>query len=240
MSKEMVLDVNVTTMNYNELIHSVDCIIQNNEKANIIAVNPEKIMKLQDDVELKEVINNATFTIPDGIGVILASKLNKGKITERITGVDTFIKLLELSNERKYKIFLYGAKREVVTKAVDNIKQQYPNLIISGYRDGYVEDQDQLIKEINESGAQLVFVALGSPKQEYWIEENKDKLNVNVFQGVGGSFDVISGNVKRAPLLFRKTGFEWLFRLLSQPSRFKRQLALPKFLFKVINDKKKS
>lgn len=235
---EKVLDVNVTNMNYDELIRSVESVIENKEQANIIAVNPEKIIALKKDPNLKKLINNATYTIPDGIGIVFASKVNNGSITNRITGVDLFIKLLHLANKNKYKIFLYGAKQEVVEAAVSNINKQFPDLIIAGYSDGYVENQEQLISDINNSGAQLLFVALGSPRQEYWIEENKSKLRVNVFQGVGGSFDVISGRVKRAPSLFRKTGLEWLYRLLSQPSRIKRQLALPKFFIKVILQRK--
>ena len=235
---EKILDVNVSTLNYGELITSIDSLIETGGQGNIIAVNPEKIMALQKDSKLKDLINSATFTIPDGIGVILASKLNKGSVTERVTGVDLFVKLLELADRKRYKIFLYGAKPEVVSKAVENIKKDYPNLIVAGYRDGYVSDQNELINDINVSGAQLMFVALGSPKQEFWIEENKEKLNVNIFQGVGGSFDVISGTVKRAPAAFRNTGTEWLYRLLSQPSRIQRQMALPKFLLKVLSSKK--
>ncbi|WP_100334250.1 WecB/TagA/CpsF family glycosyltransferase [Bacillus alkalisoli] len=231
---EQVLDVNVTSLNYDQLISSVNQKIMGNEQANIIAINPEKIMTLQKDQKLKNLINSATFTIPDGIGIVFASKLNNGKISSRITGVDLFIRLLELANEKQYKIFLYGAKKQVVEKAVGNIEKKYPNLTVAGYKDGYVKDQNELIEEINQSGAQLLFVALGSPRQEYWIEENKSKLNVNIFQGVGGSFDVISGEVKRAPFLFRKTGLEWFYRLLSQPKRLRRQLALPKFLIKVL------
>ncbi|NLP52717.1 WecB/TagA/CpsF family glycosyltransferase [Bacillus sp. RO1] len=236
---EKILDVNVTTLNYRELITSIDALIQENGQGNIIAVNPEKIMALQKDPKLKDLINSATYTIPDGIGVILASRLNKGTVTERITGVDLFVKLLELADKKRYKIFLYGAKPEVVAKAVENIKRDYPNLIVAGYRDGYVSDQQELVEEINASGAQLMFVAMGSPKQEFWIEENKGKLSVNIFQGVGGSFDVISGTVKRAPAAFRNTGTEWLYRLLSQPSRIQRQMALPKFLLKVLGTRPK-
>nr|WP_205825391.1 WecB/TagA/CpsF family glycosyltransferase [Bacillus sp. RO1] len=221
------------------MITSIDALIQENGQGNIIAVNPEKIMALQKDPKLKDLINSATYTIPDGIGVILASRLNKGTVTERITGVDLFVKLLELADKKRYKIFLYGAKPEVVAKAVENIKRDYPNLIVAGYRDGYVSDQQELVEEINASGAQLMFVAMGSPKQEFWIEENKGKLSVNIFQGVGGSFDVISGTVKRAPAAFRNTGTEWLYRLLSQPSRIQRQMALPKFLLKVLGTRPK-
>lgn len=144
-------------------------------------------------------------------------------------------RLLKFASEENYPIYLYGAKKEVIGQAAANIVQQNPGIEIAGLTDGYEQDEEALVQRIQESGAKLLFVALGSPKQELWIRRNMDRLeNVLVFQGVGGSLDVFSGNVKRAPSLFRKTGTEWFYRLCSDPKRIKRQLNLPRFLIKVL------
>lgn len=231
---EKILDIDVTTLDYSQLIDEIDKIIINNEKANIIAVNPEKFIAMEKNYELKKLISEATFKIPDGIGVILASKINGGKIRTRITGVDLFLKILELANLKQYRVFLYGGKEEVVSKTKEVINNKFPDIKLVGYCNGYEKNQELILKKINDSNAQIVFVALGSPKQEFWIQENMKQLSANIFQGVGGSFDVLSGSVKRAPAIFRKAGLEWFYRLISQPSRFRRQLALPKFLFQII------
>lgn len=235
--KEKILGIQVSTLNYEELINEIDEKIKKNEKSKIIAVNPEKIMMAQNDPNLRDLINSSTYQIPDGIGVVLASKLTKGNIRSRVTGIGMMEQLLELANRRSYKIFFYGAKEEVVKLARDNIHEKYPNIRISGYLNGYISDNDKIVEEINRECPNIIFVALGSPRQELWIKNNFERLNVQVFQGVGGSFDVFSGTVKRAPAIFQKFGLEWLYRLISQPSRIKRQLALPRFLLSVLKDK---
>jgi N-acetylglucosaminyldiphosphoundecaprenol N-acetyl-beta-D-mannosaminyltransferase len=231
---ENILGIDVTALDYEGIINEIDQVIRNNEKANVIAVNPEKFIAMEKSPELKELISDATFKIPDGIGVILASKLKGGQIRSRVTGVDLLVEILKLADINRYKVFLYGGKPEVVSRTKEVINEDYSGVQVVGYSDGYQKDQESLIKQINDSGAQIIFVALGSPKQELWIKENMARLNVNIYQGVGGSFDVLSGNVQRAPELFRKTGTEWFYRLATQPSRFRRQLALPRFLLKVL------
>jgi len=147
-------------------------------------------------------------------------------------------KICLLANNEKYKIFLYGAEEEVVKKAKKCLEQKYSNIKIVGYLNGYVNDLDKIIKTINKSKADILFVALGSPKQERWIIQNKEKIDAYVLQGVGGSFDVISGNIKRAPIWMQKYGLEWLYRTIKQPERFKRIFpTLPLFVLKAINYK---
>lgn len=209
--------------------------MQRGDKSTIIAVNPEKVMTAQKDPQVKELINGSTFQIADGVGILLASKLKKGNITSRVTGVDMMARLLKFAAEEKHPIYLYGAKKEVIDLAAANIARDYPGIEIAGLTDGYEQDEEALIQRINDSGAKIIFVALGSPKQELWIQRNINKLqNVLVFQGVGGSFDVFSGTVKRAPAIFRKFGIEWLYRLVSDPRRMKRQLNLPRFLIRIL------
>ena len=235
--KESYLGIDVSPLSYDEIIEDLKERINKGVQSTIIAVNPEKVIAGEHNGELKQLINASTYQIPDGIGILLASKLKGGRITSRVTGVDMMARLIEFASLNNHKVFLYGAKEEVVNTAKNNLEEKYPGLVISGYANGYVNDQEELIQKINQSGAELLFVAMGSPKQELWIRENMNKLNVLVFQGVGGSFDVFAGHVKRAPAFYRNLGIEWLYRLLKEPKRFKRQLALPRFLLKILLSK---
>lgn len=233
--KESYLGVQVSPLTYEGIVTEIKSRMTQGLQSTIIAVNPEKVMTAQKNPQVKELINNSTFQIADGVGILLASKLKKGNIKSRVTGVDMMARLLKFAAEDNHPIYLYGAKREVVERAAENIKRDNPSIEIAGMTDGYEQDEHALIGRIHDSGAKIIFVALGSPKQELWIQRNITKLsNVFVFQGVGGSFDVFSGTVKRAPAFFRKTGTEWLYRLLSNPTRLKRQLNLPRFLFSIL------
>lgn len=237
MEKEQYLGVNVSPLNYEEIIADLRERIEAGKQSTIIAVNPEKVIGAERNGELRELINSSTYQIPDGVGILLASKLKGGSISSRVTGVDMMERLIRFAAEEHHKVFLYGAKEDVVSQAKANLEAKYPGLDISGYENGYEQDQEKVVSKINESKATLLFVAMGSPKQELWIRENMSKLDVKVFQGVGGSFDVFAGKVQRAPLFFRKLGIEWLYRLAKEPKRLKRQLALPRFLLKILSSK---
>lgn len=234
MSKERYFDVDVSTYTYAEIIEQVKLRMDANLVSTIIAVNPEKLMAARKNELLKKLINSSTFQIPDGVGILIASKMAGGNIRHRVTGVDMMKKLLEMAADTGKKVFLYGAKPAVVEQAATNIKVMYPAINIVGIQDGYEQNEEVVVQKINDAGADLVFVALGSPKQELWIERNMERLHAKVFQGVGGSFDVFSGTVKRAPYIFRKTGFEWLYRLLSNPKRIGRQTALIEFMYRLV------
>ena len=237
--KETVLGIQVNTENYDELLPKVFERIETGEKSLIVAINPEKIIKAKEDPALKTLLNNAEFQIPDGIGVILASKIQKGRITERVTGVDMMLRLCEEAAKRKKPIFLYGGKPGVADKAADKLKEMYPGIMIAGTQDGYEKDNEVVKAKINAAKPDLLFVAMGSPKQENWINDNRDAIYPTIYQGVGGSFDVLAGNVKRAPEAFQKVGMEWFYRLMKEPSRIKRQMALPLFLLEVARSSKK-
>ncbi|MGG2085791.1 WecB/TagA/CpsF family glycosyltransferase [Priestia aryabhattai] len=232
--KEKILGIDVCYDTYDELASKLMLDINEQRKSFIVAINPEKIMKAQEDRELKLLLNKATYQIPDGIGVILASKLQNGRIRERVTGIDMMLKLCKEAAKNDKRIFLYGAKPEVVEEAKAKLEEMFPNILIVGTLNGYEKDEQVIERTINDSGAEIIFVALGSPAQEKWIIHHKDKLKPFVYQGVGGSFDVISGRLNRAPAVFQKFGLEWLYRLFKEPTRFKRQLALPVFLIKVL------
>jgi N-acetylglucosaminyldiphosphoundecaprenol N-acetyl-beta-D-mannosaminyltransferase len=236
--KETILGVDVSTDNYDALTAKLLKRIYNREKAFIVAINPEKIIKAQEDPSLMKLLNSADFQIPDGIGVILASKFKGGQIRERVTGIDMMLKLCETASKHQKKIFLYGGKPGRADEAKVKLEEMYPGIQIAGTLHGYEKDQQIVRETINQSQADIIFVAMGSPAQENWIIANKDTLHPCVYQGVGGSFDVISGKIERAPESFQKLGLEWLYRLMKEPWRIKRQAVLPLFLIRAVTSKK--
>lgn len=234
MNKEFHLGTKVSNLTYAILKNNIIEDIKNNSRVTIFAVNPEKLIKASKNQHLKNVLNDGTYNIPDGIGVVLASKLKKGIINQRITGIDCMDMLCKLSNEKGYKIFIYGSEEEVGLQAIENLKEKFKNIKIVGYSHGYLKDDKILIEKINKLKPHIVFVALGSPLQEMWIHKNKDLINASVFQGVGGSLDVISGKISRAPQWMQKLGLEWFYRLIKQPARIKRQFSLLQYLYCVL------
>lgn len=202
----------------------------------ICTPNTEIVMEAQHDDELKDVLQDADLVIPDGIGLIYASKIHQLGLTERVTGIDTMERILKYANNNKKSIFLFGGKPGVAEKAAEKMKETYPNIQVKGVRDGYFkkEEEDKIIDHINEVKPDLLFVALGAPKQEKWIYQNRKTLNAKVAMGVGGALDIWAGVSKRAPKLFQKLHLEWFYRLLKEPSRFGRMLSLPKFMIKVL------
>ncbi len=231
---------NVITLQVNNLTYDsiIDYIKSSKKRLVISSVNPEIVLQCEKDSVLTRVINNSDLKIADGIGIVFTLKLLYKKNVERITGIDLFEKILK-SDLKSKRIFLYGSAPGVAMMAQDKLNEKYGCNIVKAI-DGYEQDNEKIINEINNSLADLVFVGLGCPKQEKWIEENKDKLpNVSLLMGVGGSFDVLSGNIKRAPLFIQKIHLEWLYRLLKQPKRIIRQLSLITFVIKVLKNKEK-
>lgn len=203
----------------------------------IFAVNPEKIIKAQSDATLLAGLRRSGLLIPDGIGVVVAARLlGLGKM-KRVPGSELMPALCELAARKGFGVFLYGASPEVNAKAAAELEQRYPGIKIAGRQHGYVNEDEMpaLVRQLNGSGAQILFVALGSPRQELWMDKYLPQLtSVRVCQGVGGTLDVIAGHVNRAPLFFRRIHLEWLYRLLSQPRRLLRQTALPRFAAQVV------
>jgi len=220
---ETILGVQVDVLTKPGLLAFVEDDIRQNRKSRIVAINPEKIISCRQDEKLKNLLNGFEYRITDGIGVLLASKLHGGQIKERITGVDTMMDLCALADKHAYRIFLYGSKAEVLKQTALKLKTLYPHLILCGSLDGYQTDQDLIINTINQARPHFLFVALGSPAQEYWISQALGTLSVNLCMGVGGSFDVISETKERAPGFYRHLGLEWFYRLIKEPSRVFRQ-----------------
>jgi N-acetylglucosaminyldiphosphoundecaprenol N-acetyl-beta-D-mannosaminyltransferase len=204
----------------------------------ILAVNPEKVVAAQKDPALLDALRAASMVIPDGIGVVMAARLlGKGHLA-RVPGSDLMPAICELAAREGHSVFLYGAKEHVVAKAATILQERYPGLRVAGFHHGYVLDDEMphLIDAINGSGADILFVGLGSPRQELWLHRHRGQLNVRVCQGVGGTFDAICGHPKRAPALLRRIHLEWLYRLVTQPQRLRRQTALPSFVAQVFRE----
>ncbi|MCG3203037.1 MAG: N-acetylglucosaminyldiphosphoundecaprenol N-acetyl-beta-D-mannosaminyltransferase [Gammaproteobacteria bacterium] len=209
------------------------------EPKTVVAVNPEKIIRAQSDPALMQFLRNASLLIPDGIGVVMAARLlGYGKI-ERVPGSELMPRICEIAERTGHPIFLLGASAEVSERVASVLSTRYPRLRIGGRHDGYFTDEqtDKIVQMINSSGARILFLALGSPKQELWMQECLTRLpGIRICQGVGGTFDVIAGKVKRAPPLFLRLHLEWLYRLLSQPRRLLRQTALPRFAIQLLKN----
>jgi N-acetylglucosaminyldiphosphoundecaprenol N-acetyl-beta-D-mannosaminyltransferase len=204
---------------------AIDCIasrIAARKKTFCVAINPEKIYRAQSDIELRELINAADIHICDGIGTVIGTRILHGRKIGRITGIQLFFDLVARAEKEGLKIFLLGASPESSKGTQGNLLVKYPNLKIVGCQDGYFNDDAAIVRMINDSGSDMLFVAMGSPKQELWIAEHKEAINGMFCMGVGGTFDVVSGRVKRAPKIFRKTGTEWFYRDIKQLRRFKR------------------
>lgn len=216
--------------------------IKNDQQIHHVVVNAGKIVALQTDLKLRESVNCCDIINADGQAIVWASKVLNNPLPERVAGIDLMEKLVALSYEKEYKIFFLGAKEEVVSKVVSFYSDKYSPEIIAGYRNGYFDknQEPEIAKQISQSGANILFVAISSPKKEIFLNENKSILkNVNFIMGVGGSFDVVSGLVKRAPQWMQKFGLEWFYRLIQEPKRMWRRYLVgnTKFIFLVLKAK---
>lgn len=213
--------------------------VSKKQKTFIVTANAEIIMMGQSDTEYMKILNKAALVLPDGAGTVWAGRRLGFDVPERVAGYDLFLNLMAEAAHKKLKVFFFGSAPGVAEEAKQKCEVLYPGVSIVGCRDGYFKEDDNsaIIKEINSSGADLLFVALGAPKQEKWLSKHQDILNPMLLMGIGGSFDVVAGKMERAPKWMQDASLEWLFRLYKQPSRFKRMLVLPKFVIKVLRFK---
>jgi bacterial polymer biosynthesis proteins, WecB/TagA/CpsF family len=211
-----------------ETLQVVNETIRNKRHIHHTVVNAGKIVSMHDNPVLKESVVNADIINADGQAVVWASKLFGAPLRERVAGIDLMEKLVEMAYLNQYKIFFFGAKESVLKKMVDKYSKQFSPDIIAGYRNGYFKKEEErgIAQQIADSGAHILFVAISSPVKENFLYQNRDILkNVNFIMGVGGSFDVVAGHVKRAPIWMQKSGLEWAYRVYQEPKRmFKRYL----------------
>ena len=233
-----ILQIPFITKSFNEMVNLLAQRIMNKNKTFIVTANPEIVMHAKKHEDYMSAIKDADFTVPDGYGIILASRILNNPISERVTGYDLTVRLLELSNQNKWKVYLLGGKEEVNEAAANNIKKRYPHLQLVGRHHGYFDwEEGGVTADIQRLQPDIVLVALGVPRQEQWTASQIDQFSHGIFMGVGGSIDVLAGTVKRAPKIWQVLRVEWLYRLLKQPSRWKRMLALPEFVLEVFKVK---
>jgi len=202
----------------------------------ICTPNPEIVMEAQNDEQLMNILKAADLVVPDGVGIVWASKYSSAKISERVAGYDLGQNIMKRMAKTGKSAYFFGGAPGVAAAAAKRMIKEYPGLKILGTRNGYFnsKDEKEIIAEIKALKPDLLLVGLGASKQEKWIYENLRFTGVKVAMGVGGSFDVMAGNLKRAPKIYQKLGLEWFHRLVSQPTRIKRMMRLPKFVIKVI------
>ena len=230
-----VLSVPIDVVTMTEAVQKVLTLVGTPGLHMVATANAEMVMMAQENKKLLEVLQKADLVVPDGAGVLWAAEQQGESFPERVTGCDLLYHLLQAAKDSHIKVYCLGGAEGVVEQALENATAELGDLPVVGYHSGYFteEEEVQIIEDIERSGAQLVFVAFGVPKQEFWIRDRLAHLDGVVAMGVGGSFDVMAGMLKRAPLWMQRNRLEWLYRLLLQPKRIIRMLALPKFMWAV-------
>ncbi|ACL77215.1 WecB/TagA/CpsF family glycosyltransferase [Ruminiclostridium cellulolyticum] len=234
-----IAGINIDNITMEQAVERVYSFIDSGKNHSVYTPNAEIMMDGITNKQLKEILNSADILVADGAGVVLASKILGKSVAEKVSGFDLAKNLLIASSKRPIKFFLFGGKPGIPERAHANVICDYPGAEIVGTRNGYFsqEDESEIINQINNSGADVLFVCLGAPKQEQWIHKHKEQLNVKVCMGLGGTIDILAENVKLAPDFFRNHGLEWLYRLYKEPWRFKRMLRLPKFILYILGIK---
>ena len=212
------------TATVNETVEHIDRRIQEGVFTQHVVVNVAKLINMRKDPALRQSVESCDIINIDGRGIVWGAHFCGYQVPERVAGIDLFQRLLGLAEQKEYPVYFLGARQMVVQKAVARIGSLHPNLPVAGFHHGYFwEDERAVVDEISRSGARLLFVAISSPKKENFINQWRDKLNVNFVMGVGGTFDVVAGNTKRAPLWMQQYGLEWFYRFLQEPRRMWRR-----------------
>ncbi|MGN0314569.1 MAG: WecB/TagA/CpsF family glycosyltransferase [Fusicatenibacter sp.] len=230
-----ILNTYVNAVSMDETVDIIEKMIERRVPVQHVVINALKVNLMRKDEKLRKIVNECPLINADGASILLAAKILKVPVTERVTGFDLFVRLVEEASIKGYKIYLFGAREEVVKKVKENFEQKYPSLQIVGYRNGYFtrEEEPEIVKNMAASGADMMFVAFSSPKKEYWIRRYLNELNIPFVMGVGGSFDVIAGTTKRAPLWMQKHGMEWFYRFIQEPGRLWQRYLVGNFSFMI-------
>ena len=238
-----ILDVPVHPLTMGEVVSVLEESITSGEQAFVVTANAEIIMMCQEDAGYKKIVSqDAQLVLPDGAGAVWAGRHLGYKVPERVAGFDLYCQLLDKAAQKGYKAFFFGGSPGIAEAAKAKSEELYPGVQVVGCRNGYFKEEESkaIIDEINASGADMLFAALGAPKQEKWLVRYREQLKPKILMGIGGSFDVFAGKMERAPKWMQDASLEWLFRLYKQPSRFMRMMALPKFVLKVVFSGKKA
>lgn len=232
-----LLGFDIDTFDFESAVSYAKLLIEFKKGGQIVTINPEMIEYGLKNPEFAQTLQNADLIIPDGVGVELGLRI-KGTAVERIAGIEFSYSLLKECAKSHVSVGLIGAKPHILAKTLENLQKEINDLNIVYAQDGYFEDRKKVLEQLKEMSPKLLLVALGSPKQEEFIKEAREVLPRSVMVGVGGSFDIWSGEVQRAPVIYQKLGIEWLYRTIKEPYRLKRIFpTLPKFLLRVIFNK---
>ena len=228
-----ILGVPVDCLTSREAIGAVGRMLHTSRPDSVIAVNPEKVMQARRNPRLLEQLMQTSLLIPDGIGVVWAARRKSGRRVQRVAGADLMPEVCEMARQQGSRIFLFGGKPGISDRVALSLQSRHSGINIVGTQHGYVAepDMDALIARINDLKTDILFLALGSPKQECWMARYLPRLNIKLCQGVGGTFDVLAGHVRRAPKVFQICHTEWLYRLLTNPTRLSRQQNLVPYVF---------
>ena len=231
-----IMDINFLNVTKKNFLHYyLYPHLNRKQKCFIVTANPEIVMKTREDAAYKEIVQSADYVVPDGAGIILAAKHMKQPLQERVPGFDLMMDLLAFADAQGLSCYFLGAKDYVNTKVVLEVERRFPNVKIAGYHHGFFDISDpKIVESVQQSAPDIIFVALGFPQQEEWITKYMDEFSNGLFMGVGGSFDVLAGEVKRAPQIWIKLNLEWLYRLFQQPSRVKRIFKVFEFMMRVV------
>lgn len=239
-----LFDLPVDSITMEETLLTIEKSIDNKKPLHHVVVNAAKMVNAQKNIDLRKSIVNCDIINADGQAVVWASKILRKPLPERVAGIDIMENLVKLAKKKNYKIFFLGAKEEVVTRVVDRYKAEYGEKIIAGYRNGYFSKEQELevARDISLAKPDILFVAISSPKKEIFLNTYKNHIKAPFIMGVGGSFDVVSGLVKRAPLWMQKNGLEWAYRIYQEPRRMWKRYLLTnsKFIFLLIKHKLRS
>lgn len=238
--KVKILSLDINKINLDDLVDKIIKTVKKNEKKQLIYTpNSEIVVRAYDNDKFACLYNKADILTPDGSGLLLASKILDDPISERVAGFDLMVELLDKISDLDISCYFIGGKEEIIEKAYKKIKSRYPEIDIKGYHHGYLNNEleEKLVVDINNKKPDILFVGMGVPLQEKFFEKYFDQLNVKIGITVGGSFDVLSGQVNRAPIIMQKLYLEWFYRLVQEPKRWKRMLALPRFIYLVLKEK---
>ena len=232
MNRVNVLGVDIDNLTLNEAVDKALSLISEHRCAYMVTPNPEIVMAAWDDPKVSKAIENADLVIPDGVGVMQAARILGTPLREHMPGIDAATEIIKRLASRGGSVFLYGARPGVAEKAAERMKQRFPGLVICGTNDGYGNDDGAVVSKINAAKPDFVMVCLGVPKQELWMAKHAAKLDAGLMAGLGGTIDVFSGQVKRAPLIWQKLKLEWLYRCFEEPKRFRKIKRIPQFIIK--------
>lgn len=236
-----IFGVPFSKMSLKETVEYLTQAVLEKKPHQVITANPIMVMEARKSPEYLAIMKRSELIVPDGAGVVWAANYVGEPVAERVTGFELLHELLTVGEKHRWKVYLLGASPDIIQTAAEKLKLQYPLIEWVGVRDGYFgpEQDEEVIADIQEKQPDLLFIGRSADRQEPWIDRYKHRLKVPVMMGVGGSYDVISGKLKRAPKLFIRLRLEWFYRLLQEPWRYKRMLVLPKFAFSVIRHKDK-